>query len=628
MCGQRGSNYDSNLIRNLFTDVMKKPDQKKLAVFCQRFALVLLGLFCYLYSLFKSDFAEWRIELNGLNFPIFVGEVLLFLCLALAGYYYYVVRPQRRTPVAAAVALYAAWVLGKTWAGFAAGGPLALRTAALFYYPFFALIGYLVFDRTLCNTIWSRGVLFLMLGSMLFSAVMDYYFIAYTLLALGLLLGIKDRRWQAAGILVVGYFALHERILWGGSRSHMLGAAAAFTFVIVYFLLGFVRVSRVKKTVCLLIGIFAFAVLIFVFGDRNAVKSMSSLRRWQEDFVRLDERIKRDSGSFRGRPLEARLFNENRGSTLERALEAKASSQDLVETPKELDDLRSKAIEGLVRDYNAKSVRAAESALKQRAELVYDKAKFLLEKQNRKILEEVTSGFDWDISGTVSEVDDQVASGIKDILRDLNVKTSADLERSLEKLKMRVNELRRSSVEKIERSIDQRTREIISRLSDDALDTRSLETAYINVYFRLFIWRDMIEDLKTCRAWGGMSWGHPQRSRSLEILKWGEIEWLRDGWITPHNSFLHLIYRGGIVGVFCVAGLLYFLFNMTVRFMRVRSIWGGLLITILVYWVTISNFLVFFELPYNAIPFWGLLGMTFAYLRSLEKQTKIVKKGS
>jgi uncharacterized membrane protein len=49
------------------------------------------------------------------------------------------------------------------------------------------------------------------------------------------------------------------------------------------------------------------------------------------------------------------------------------------------------------------------------------------------------------------------------------------------------------------------------------------------------------------------------------------------------------------------------------------SVWGGLLMAILVYWVTISNFLVFFELPYNAIPFWSFLGMVWAYAQTLEK---------
>jgi len=41
---------------------------------------------------------------------------------------------------------------------------------------------------------------------------------------------------------------------------------------------------------------------------------------------------------------------------------------------------------------------------------------------------------------------------------------------------------------------------------------------------------------------------------------------------------------------------------------------------ILVYWAAISNFLVFFELPYNAIPFWSLLGMVWAYAEALEKK--------
>ena len=38
------------------------------------------------------------------------------------------------------------WLLSKALAGYLSGGLLALRNAALFYYPLFALVGYLAFD--------------------------------------------------------------------------------------------------------------------------------------------------------------------------------------------------------------------------------------------------------------------------------------------------------------------------------------------------------------------------------------------------------------------------------------------------------------------------------------------------
>lgn len=85
---------------------------------------------------------------------------------------------------------------------------------------------------------------------------------------------------------------------------------------------------------------------------------------------------------------------------------------------------------------------------------------------------------------------------------------------------------------------------------------RSLEVAYNNIFFRLFIWRDMLNELKMKSAWWGVDLGQPQRSPSIEILGWATVEWRRDGWITPHNSFLHMIYRGGIVGLLFVGAII------------------------------------------------------------------------
>lgn len=58
-------------------------------------------------------------------------------------------------------------------------------------------------------------------------------------------------------------------------------------------------------------------------------------------------------------------------------------------------------------------------------------------------------------------------------------------------------------------------------------------------------------------------------------------------------------------------------------FCATRSIWGGLLIAILLYWVLIANFLVFLELPHNAIPFWTLLGMSAAYADRLKSRPSL-----
>ena len=108
----------------------------------------------------------------------------------------------------------------------------------------------------------------------------------------------------------------------------------------------------------------------------------------------------------------------------------------------------------------------------------------------------------------------------------------------------------------------------------------------------------------------------------MEILRLAEGEWKRDGWITPHNSYFHIIYRAGIIGVFLIISFFVTLWRAIKDFARAKSVVGGLLIGIFIYWLTIANFLVFLEFPYNAIPFWSLFGMTLAYAHEQARDFK------
>jgi hypothetical protein len=103
------------------------------------------------------------------------------------------------------------------------------------------------------------------------------------------------------------------------------------------------------------------------------------------------------------------------------------------------------------------------------------------------------------------------------------------------------------------------------------------------------------------------------RSPSLEILQWAQLEWTRDGWIEPHNSYFNILYRAGIFGIIFVAviwGSLAWLIQSAFS----RHSWTSILLAaILLNWMVAANFLLILELPYTAIPFWTLAGMAFAY---------------
>ncbi len=152
---------------------------------------------------------------------------------------------------------------------------------------------------------------------------------------------------------------------------------------------------------------------------------------------------------------------------------------------------------------------------------------------------------------------------------------------------------------------------------NSSMDWRSLDTAQINALYRVFIWRDMWRDLLKERAWWGINWGIPQRSKSLEILGWNVREIIDAGWIVPHNSFFHMVYRAGWVGIGLIGVLMVALIKLTSGFLAARSFTGGLLLAILCYWIGLASFSLFLEVPYTAIPFWSLLGFLFAYFRKM-----------
>ncbi len=157
-------------------------------------------------------------------------------------------------------------------------------------------------------------------------------------------------------------------------------------------------------------------------------------------------------------------------------------------------------------------------------------------------------------------------------------------------------------------------------VNDKVKESRPLDLDENNIVFRLFVWRDMARELIENKAWWGFSLGHPQRSRTLEVLNWASGEWGRDGWIAPHNSFFHIIYRSGILGVLLIGVFLYMLIKLIMDFYRMCSIEGGLLVGALLYWLELSNFFVILEFPYNAILFWSLFGITMAFRDGLKME--------
>ncbi len=116
------------------------------------FGLSSIGAISLGYVVFVKRLAEQHIQFSFLNFPIFTGEILLFVCLLL-----FLVKYESSnnlnnlTKWHYLIFLYFVFVVIKALYGYSKWGPLALRHAALLYYPVFAVFGYSFFKKNFFN---------------------------------------------------------------------------------------------------------------------------------------------------------------------------------------------------------------------------------------------------------------------------------------------------------------------------------------------------------------------------------------------------------------------------------------------------------------------------------------------
>ena len=479
-------------------------------LYLSRIGLGLIFFYCLAASKFAAYFAQIHVRLGFLPFPIFVGEILLFICLL---FFLSVSRDaklfDRRSIVL--LGLYFGWVFLKALINYYYDGPLTCRNAALFYYPIFAVFAYCFYQKAKIPRKVLMSLALLAAGILFFKIMGDYYWWTYVTLFAIAVWNTKSVKWRWLGwVFLAVIFLLGKEYLYRGSRSHFVSVLGAVVFLVSYF--GTLLAKRRNYAVLsiLFISLFLFIMGVFVFSNRNDVSSVTSLKGMINTYQAFDRDYQANQGKFVPQDLPVHLYNYKNfkdsfipspSATSQPKVTAKVTSQPVVTFS-------------------------------------------------------VIPLLDW----------------LKNILHSQN----------------------RAG--------------------------RPLDLDESNIVFRLFIWRDMAREfIQEPKAWvGGFSFGHPQRSRSLEVLHMGEGEWSRDGWITPHNLFFHIIYRAGILGIFLIGALFFMMCRLTGDFLKMNSVEGGLLAGALVYWLVLSNFLVILEFPYNAIVFWSLFGITMAYRDGLK----------
>jgi len=581
--------------------------------------LFLIGSFSLLYVLFYKYFAEQHVQLPFLNFPIFVGEILLFTCLLLFLAKYLKDRPKLNKWHYVIIA-YFAFVLAKALFGYIKWGPLALRHSALFYYPAFAVFSYAFYRRKFLSSQVSLFLVLIIMAIFVYGEYYGYYLVTLTFLGFILIKSYPNKRMKIFVLLAFLVF-IPYRYFFITSRMMVVSnfVTSVYLAAMLPFILGGKR--KVKLTVMgVIIGIVLLG--LFKFADLNLLKSIVDFRRMarmmQYYSGKTDEY--RDIFKFKPRP-EIKIYNPDI------AVRGQLVMKDGDDSGKQSLDKPGKQGVGGSGKRNRENQKAKEEVA-----LDVEKLQKLKETHLKPISEVMTEkvvnqfnrqGIDY----RIKLVDDEDRIGM--ILTAISVAVAEELDK-IEKESEQTAEDGQSQLDlglMMSTSIEMRReisrfiyQEVLEDLQKDEEQSEFDETEYYNnnAVFRLLIWKDMADEMFKEKPVVGFDFGKPFRSITLELFRWGEGDWRRDGWIGAHNSHLHIIYRAGIIGILRISAYVYLLFKMILRFVRRKLLTGILLCGIIINWFVAANFLLILELPYTAIPIWTLFGLTYAYYHKKE----------
>jgi len=527
-------------------------DKKLRANLClDSLGLFVIGIFCLGYALFVRRFAELHLQLPFLDFPIFVGEILLFICLILL-IIKWKLNPPRVRLWHYYLSFYLLFVLIKAFGGYFKYGPLAFRHAALFYYPLFAVFSYFFYKKDIFRTKTNIFLLLLIIFIMGLPQFNHYFLLSCFLLSL---IFIKTYPRKSFRYLLFSLLLIYVpfKNFFYTSRTMLVSNLVAGTYLM--FVLPFVL--RTKKSckimISMLIFLFLLGGFLLKFEDKN-VKPLANLKALIEQYKEYDKIIARGVSDPAIKAIVEMVHKENK-----------------------------------VRLYNPEVRRDKE------VEGISDsqKASFLLQKFTQERLKK--------------EALQKKVPQMKGVHEEA-------LQKKVPQMKRVKKETLRQKTEKASKEI----KETKSLVPESSVEPVSTPNRMPNVFFRLLVWRDMLKEVKEEKAILGFGFGKPFRSRSLETLYWAAGEWIRDSWIAAHNSYIETVYRTGILGILFIIVVIGALVRMIQRAIREKSVVGVLLCGALINWLVAANFLVILELPYSAIPFWSLVGLTFGYLSQLK----------
>lgn len=278
-------------------------------------ALVSISCLQYVRSTCRN-FAEISVQFSFLDFPVFIGEFVLALCLV-----FLIIRTilanTKPNYWHGVVFLYALFILTKAFFGYKQWGPLALRDAALFYYVMFAVVGFVSYRKEMFSG-WMTFIFYAALFWLSFDGKQHEHWV-FPRLFIGLALAwrISDRRWglfMAMGILLTTpyqYFLEASRALFLGNFVAVVFLSMAVPWIVPEKF----RLKILASTVVLasLLGAYSFC-----FSNSSQVKGLFATKELNTILMEARESIRVKQATFQpadlGRP---KVYNPNTTMTVE-----------------------------------------------------------------------------------------------------------------------------------------------------------------------------------------------------------------------------------------------------------------------------------------------------------------------
>lgn len=274
--------------------------------------LSLLCIFSLGYSLFHRSFAELHVQPSFLDFPLFIGEILLIICFVLSLFVIDFRNPQRWHW---AMLVFYIFVLAKAFYGYFQWGPLAFRHAALFYYPIFILFGALFYKRDFFSEFFKIILISFFLIIFLTRWPMPYWFFTVGSIVFILCLSLKNKKVRYFCLFLLFIFFPYFSLM-TASRNILLGNV----FGIIFLVTALLAINRMKYRYKIVAGvsmiIFVFFVM-FKYSFMNAFYSALDIKGNIERFKTYDRQriVKQDF--FKPLALDhIQLYNPEREKTI------------------------------------------------------------------------------------------------------------------------------------------------------------------------------------------------------------------------------------------------------------------------------------------------------------------------